>query len=394
MDENTHTVIARSVATKQSSRSTMSLLGCFTLRARNDGAMRWGTSSPPCQRREDVTRNPNPICVNLRNLRLYKKIICALFLICGLCGAVAAEQPKPGAIGYSRHTLTSGGYERQYGVYAPAHYTGKSNVPLVVILHGGGGSGWGTLRDTNWQKQADAATFLVAYPDGLARDPSKPGQFRGNPQTWNDGSGRFGQEGRDGPVDDVAFLDAMLDKVVADFAVDEGRVYVTGFSNGASMTFHFGERSKRRIAGIAPVAGECWSKQPKLPHPVPLCYVTGAADPLNPLGGGVITLPGGSSAVNTTPKPPVSESIARWCGALGEGAKPTHRETLGDNRAEIVSNQKTNSAHEVVVVTVPGLGHYWPGGAQNLPQAIAGPFVDTFDATPFIWGFFAQHSVD
>ena len=300
--------------------------------------------------------------------------------------AGCADRPPP-PTGHSSHTLTIGWHTRGYGVYAPTGHTGARPLPLVVILHGGGGTGRGMLRDTGWQEKADAEHFLVAYPDGLARDPSRPARFRGNPQTWNDGSGRFTHGENAELVDDVAFLDAMLDAIIAAFSVDERRIYVTGFSNGASMAFRFGEQSRRRIAAIAPVAGACWNPSPRLSHPVPLCYVTGDCDPLNPMGGGVITLPGATPALNATPKPPVAESLARWCGALGESPALAQREIREDG-ASVMSNGK-----RVIVVTVPGHGHYWPGGPQNLPPAIAGPFRDTFNATGFIWAFFANPDV-
>ena len=323
-----------------------------------------------------------------RSVGLFKKTFLIFTLL--LAGCTNPLEVPLAETGHFAYTLASGGYPREYGVYAPPGYTGKTPLPLVIILHGGGGTGRGMLRDANWQTKADAETFLVAYPDGLARDPSQPARFQGNPRTWNDGSGRFVHGENAEAIDDVAFLDAMLDKIVADFAVDTRRIYVTGFSNGATLTFRFGEQAKRRIAAIAPVAGACWNPQPKLAHPVPLCYVTGAADPLNPLDGGRITLPGATRAVNATPKPPVSESIARWCAALGENA-PLAQHEIRDSGVCVMSNTKTHSAKEVVCVTIPGLGHYWPGGALNLPQAIAGPFIDVFDATAFIWEFFTRH---
>ena len=303
-------------------------------------------------------------------------------LIAGCAGSTESPPPgKPATPGLSAHTLTSGGHERTYGVYVPPGYTGKAPLPLVIILHGGGGNGQGTLRDSNWQQKADTENILLAVPNGLARDPSQPAKFRGNPQTWNDGSGRFPQ------IDDVAFLDAMLDKVISDFAVDEKRIYVTGFSNGAAMTFRFGAQSKRRIAAIAPVAGANWLRETKLPHPVPMCYVTGDKDLLNPMGGGKISLPGASAALNATPKPSVADSIGGWCLALGEGATFVYRETLkGDVR--VMTNGKS-----VIFVTIPGLGHYWSGGTRNLPEAIAGPYINIFDATEFIWRFFAHHTL-
>ncbi|MBM3858451.1 MAG: hypothetical protein FJ395_02235 [Verrucomicrobia bacterium] len=290
-------------------------------------------------------------------------------------GAALAANP-----GDHSHTINAGELKRHYTVHVPSGYDGRTPVPVVVMLHGGGGTSRAAATETGWGAKADKEGFLAVFPDAMARDPSKPGSFARNPQLWNDGSDRF-YPGQKAP-DDVAFLNAMLDELSAKFNVDARRIYVTGFSNGASMSFRFGAEASKRIAAIAPVAGACWLEKVRLERPVPMCYLTGSADPLNLIEGGVPRLlGGGSDKVRAKPKPPVRDSIRKWTDALGCSATPT-------------SATETNGVHierygaDVVYVTVAGQGHTWAGGRSLLPGFMVGKTTDKLNATDFIWEFF------
>jgi polyhydroxybutyrate depolymerase len=56
-------------------------------------------------------------------------------------------------------------------------------------------------------------------------------------------------------VDDVAFLDALLDDLAGAYRVDPRRVFATGMSNGAMMAYRLASELSERIAAVAPVAG-------------------------------------------------------------------------------------------------------------------------------------------
>jgi polyhydroxybutyrate depolymerase len=170
---------------------------------------------------------------------------------------------NPGAGAHS-FTLTVGGLERTYIVHVPSSYNLQKQLSAVVIMfHGGGGTARAAMWETGW---AEKAGFLAVFPNAMSRDPAQPSSFAGNPQLWNDGSGRF-YSGRKAP-DDVRFIHAMLDDLLARFAADPRRVFVTGFSNGASMSFRLGAELSKRIAAIAPVTGACWLEPLSLERPV------------------------------------------------------------------------------------------------------------------------------
>ncbi|MFA6929275.1 MAG: carboxylesterase family protein [Lentisphaeria bacterium] len=286
-------------------------------------------------------------------------------------------------------TTTVGDLQRHYTVHVPPQYDGKVPVPVVVMLHGGGGTSKAAAEKTGWGAMADKEGFLAVFPDALSRDPSKPSHFSRNPQLWNDGSGRF-YSGQKAP-DDVAFLNAMLDELATRYAMDPRCVFVTGFSNGASMCFRFGAEASNRLAAIAPVAGACWLELLPLERPIAMCYITGTADPLNLIEGGVPKLAtGGSDKVRAKPKPPVRDSILKWTRAVGAPATPRITTEVDGVRTE--THGPGRDGAEVIYVRVEGLGHTWPGGTSLLPEFMVGKRSDKLQATVFIWEFFREHA--
>jgi polyhydroxybutyrate depolymerase len=309
-------------------------------------------------------------------------------------GTVVSQENVPGpggttTAGDQTFAIKKDGLDRRYTVHVPPRYDRKTPVPVVIMLHGGGGTSRGAAYETGWGATADEVGFIAVFPDAMPPDPTKPSQFSRNPQLWNDGSNRFyaGQN----KVDDVGFLAAMLDDLNARFAVDPQRIFVTGFSNGASMTFRVGAELSKRIAAIAPVAGACWLEPLKLERPVPMCYITGTADPLNIIEGGVPRLAtGASDKVRAKPKPPVRDSILKWARAVGCPTTPSHTSESNGVRTEVYGPGREGA--EVVYITVEDMGHTWAGGISLLPESFVGKRSDKIKATDVIWDFFQRHS--
>ncbi|MCX7007146.1 MAG: alpha/beta hydrolase-fold protein [Kiritimatiellaeota bacterium] len=301
-------------------------------------------------------------------------------------GTPAKELVPPGKHDY---TLKVGEWTRRYTVQVPSNYDGKKPLPVVIMLHGGGGTSKGAAEETGWDAKADKENFLAVLPNALARDPEKPGSFSKNPQLWNDGSERFFVLQK--APDDVAFLNAMLDELCAKFSVDERRIFVAGFSNGASMTFRFGAAAAQRIAAIAPGAGACWPEPLTVARPVSMCYLTGKTDPLNLLDGGTPKMAFGASTreMRAKPKPPVRDSILKWAKAIGCPMTAAKINEANGVRIETFGPGRENS--EIVFVTVADQGHTWAGGKSLLPESWVGKRTDKLNATDFIWDFFKNH---
>jgi len=315
-------------------------------------------------------------------------LLATAILLDGMTAVITqAASTMPTKMRPGDHTLelTHDGLKRHYVVHVPPGYDGKTMVPVVIMFHGGGGKARGAMQETGWSAKSDKENFLVVYPEGVPRDPSRRGSFVSNPQSWNDGSQRAIVAASLKNIDDVGFVNAMLDDLGMKFRIDPQRLYATGFSNGASMTFRVGRELSARLAAIAPVAGSDWLEQPTPARPLSLLYITGTADPLNPLEGGEITL-GGKPAGN---KPPVREFIDKWVKMLGCVSKP---KTIYDRDGVKGFAYTTCRDHaEVVFYTVAGMGHFWPGGMSHLPEHVIGKSFNKISATDVIWKFFQQH---
>jgi len=325
-----------------------------------------------------------------------RHLAAGLCLACAVLGACSgdpeASGPSSAPPGPGDHALTLqvGSLERHYLLHVPPQCDGRRPVPVVIMFHGGGGTGSGAMRESGWADKADQEGFLAVFPEAMPPDPTKPARFRTNGQVWNDGSGRFHAGEKNIP--DVAFIDAMLDDLIARCNVDRRRIYATGFSNGASMTFRVGAELSERIAAIAPFAGALWIRQPKPARPVSLYYITGDADPLNPLEGGAprFATGGASRDMAAHPKPPVRAHVTTWIRLLGCPAEPQQTLASPGVTTEVYGGGRDGS--EVRFTVIQDHGHVWPGGRNQLPESLVGPASDKFKATDAIWEFFRAHA--
>lgn len=276
---------------------------------------------------------------------------------------------------------------REFILYVPESYDPSTPVPVVIMLHGFGGTGLSAAKETGWSAKAERESFMVIYPEASRPDPLKPQNFRKNPQAWNDGSGRF--HAAEKKMDDVRFIAKILDQVLLEFRVDSDRIFVTGFSNGASMAFRLGAELSQRIAVAAPVSGTCWIDHPEPRRAISICYITGLADPLNPIDGGFPKLAIGGKEQGGVAKPPVQSFIDRWVKSLGCQEETQFDDTTSGVRKRVYGSGRASS--EVMFITVEGLGHHWPGGVSQVPNFLVGKASDKLKATDVLWEFFKSH---
>jgi len=277
-----------------------------------------------------------------------------------------------------------GEIERKYTVHIPPGYDVSKPVPLVIMFHGGGGTAAGSMIHTDWASKADQEEFLVAFPEGTAPDPTQPGNFLKNPQTWNDGSGRH----HAGMVEanDIGFTGAMLDELLATFAIDSKRIYMTGFSNGASIAYRVGVELQNRVAAVAALGGHLLLREIELERSISLLSIFGMDDPLNPPEGGEIIF----GAVYQ--QPPIEKSVLQWTEALG--CVPEPEIIYAHNGIKAVSFAHCRENAEVILYTIEGLGHVWPGGKNLLPESWVGKPSDKLKANDVVWEFFEKHPME
>lgn len=164
-----------------------------------------------------------------------------LFLLClGLGLATAGARPG-GAQALTAKTLEWQGATRTWYEHVPASCRGAKPVPLVIALHGNSGRGDSFAPQSEWMPQADAAGFIVAFPNG--------GIPVGGDFGWN----AFVFDGR--APDDAGFLAEMIVRLKGAHRIDPARVYLVGFSNGGGMASTFAGLHASTLAAIAPVSG-------------------------------------------------------------------------------------------------------------------------------------------
>jgi polyhydroxybutyrate depolymerase len=260
--------------------------------------------------------------------------------------------------------VTVGGLDRTYHVYVPAQRA--PSPPLVVVLHGGFGTGAGAEAQYRWDPMADRNGFVVLYPDGLQR-------------AWNAGD-CCGQPRARG-VDDVAFIEAAIRATARAYATDPERLYVTGMSNGAMMTYRLACESALPIAAIAPVAGTL-TVACEHPQRVSVLHLHGLADRNVPMDGGF-----GSGFARVSYRP-VASAIAAFRKADDCAAPVTTTAGPVTTARSACANGKS-----VELTTVAEAGHQWPGSVRPPARATAILRLDApstaLDATELIWSFFA-----
>ena len=265
-------------------------------------------------------------------------------------------------------TLNFGGLERTYRLYRPAGLARDAAVPLVLVLHGGFGTGAGAERAYHWDETADAHGFVVLYPDGIGR-------------SWNAGACCGPALRRN--LDDIGFLEALIEHITNDEHIDLRRIYVTGISNGAMMTYRLACESHLKLAALGPVAGT-FSAPCKQSHPTSVLAIHGLDDRTVPFAGGV------GVGFDKSPRPAVSDVIARWRAVDHCAAARSHDEPPVHYEISTCEVGRT-----VELVTIAGAGHQWPGSETPPPAAAALLHLDqpsrALDATALLWSFFAAH---
>jgi polyhydroxybutyrate depolymerase len=296
----------------------------------------------------------------------------------------------PSAAGnYQKSSFVHDGLDRSFNIYIPSSFDKSVHMPLVIVLHGRGTNGEAMILVTRkgFDKLADKDKFITVYPNGI--------EFN-----WNDG--RMDEEANDRAhrenIDDVGFISALIDFMIKNYNTDPKRVYITGMSNGALMAYRLACELSDKIAAIAPVDGSIarlFLSECKPARPVSVLAINNVNDPMVPFEGGEIY--GHFHLVKLGKVLSVKESIMFWvnrdkCLTLPaiteEPDKDPKDGTRVLRRAYTHGIEKT----EVIVYSIDGGGHTWPGGVQYLPEWIIGKTCMDIDADEVIWSFFKKHS--
>ena len=186
----------------------------------------------------------------------------------------------------------------------------------------------------------------------------------------------------------MAFLEALIGEIQQDWRVDPARVYVAGISNGGMMTHRLGCELSDKIAALAVVAGAKGESDCMPVPPLSVILFHGTADLYVPLAGGlskkhILKYPGTPPPIH----PPLKDAREFWISRLGCSSQPR---VSGKSPIRKETYTNANSGCEVVIYTIEGGGHTWPGTVVGNWRNRSEPMQEV-PASRLIWEFFTRH---
>jgi len=186
------------------------------------------------------------------------------------CNVFSLEQE--GAERNLQGDLESGGFPRTYQLHLPPEYEDKQ-LPVVIVLHGGGGSASGVRALTSFDGVADQWDFMAVYPDGWLG-------------SWAEGCDCTNAD--TAGVDDVLFISELIDELDADLGINRSRVYAAGYSAGGFMMHKLACDLTDRLTAVASVAGTLPGPLAQTCEPsrkMPFMMIHGTGDSVVPYEG-------------------------------------------------------------------------------------------------------------
>jgi len=294
-------------------------------------------------------------------------------LLGGCSGAPAPGPPTPvvdmtpaARSGDYEQAMAFGSGTRTYYLHLPPAVGRGKPLPLVIMLHGAGGTGASFASFIGMSELADREGFIAVYPDGS--DPVQ-GHLTFNAH-W------CCYYAQDHNVDDVGYISALIDLLHVRYNVNLKMVYAGGLSNGAMMAYWLADRLSNRIAAIAPVAGAMAGDEPAPAQSVSVIAFHGDADNTVRYNG-----------VSKTDYHylAAADSTGFWVKRDGCKLAAQRRENDTSIRDDYTACTQGSA---VTLYTIKGGGHAWP--SDETVAKLVGNEANTSTAK-LIWEFFKAH---
>jgi len=291
--------------------------------------------------------------------------------------AVAEAVVSPQVVGTSELVqLRHGGRDRRYHLHVPPHEQNEAGLPLLLVLHGGGGNGEHSRAVTRLDQLGIEKGFVVAFPDGTGRLPKKQ-------LTWN--AGGIDVYASRNNIDDVGFCKTVVADIQKRVPIDTSRVFVTGHSNGGMMCHRLAREAADVFKGIAPVAGAMNLTEVDPSTPIAVLMIHGTKDQhVRIEGGETEARRGRGRRVDAS----LQDAVDYYVERNGLVAYPDRAERGDVKVAKYLRQRGDGEPTPVWVVRLEGGGHAWPG-TRVRPQALTDrPF--EWPASNAIVEFFAS----
>lgn len=274
------------------------------------------------------------------------------------------------------------GYTRHFILHLPIQHRGADKLPLLIALHGGGGTAIGMIRLTlgRFNELADQHDFLVVYPQGLEK-------------SWHDGRDDPISYAHKNNIDDIGFLQEIIAVMVKEYNADAEKIFVTGISNGGFMSIRISRDLASQVRAVAPVCANIPVATEELHQSAPpmnVLLINGTADPLVPYNGGYVEVLGKKrgKVIST------EGSINIFADRNDYGGVPQVEDLENrdpDDGTKVIREEYVNATtgKAVVLLKVAGGGHTWPGGWQYLSEKLIGRTSKDINLCDEIWAFFS-----
>ncbi|MBU0468302.1 MAG: hypothetical protein KKD07_01525 [Candidatus Omnitrophica bacterium] len=330
------------------------------------------------------------------------KYSCFILPFVFICRISFAQLPD----GHQEFILEHDDLQRKFIIYLPSAYDNEQEIPLVIAIHGGGGSAEGSIHYFELTQKAEEEKFIIAYPQGFAIKV-----LGKNFGSWN--GGNCCGPALKNNIDDVGFIRKMILQIEKDFKVDPKRVYATGMSNGAIMSYALACELSDKIAAIAPVGSIGHYKQCEPQYPVPVLHIHGIDDPCAVYEGctdcqGCSAKFMKSMGLKFKENRMDVESVTSFLDKHRQinGCSYVTKETFKNKGATCLEYQNCDNNADVILCSVKGLGHTWPGRTTYSAKSCdfrpngflcrswinsVGQLNQDINANDMIWEFFQNH---
>jgi polyhydroxybutyrate depolymerase len=280
--------------------------------------------------------------------------------------------------GLERKSIISGEIQREFLVFAPEDSKGEK-LPLVIALHGAQSNSELMAGALNYRfiELAKRDRVILIFPDGIGK-------------TWNDGRGNQNYEATAKNIDDLKFLDELIDKAQNLYSVDPNKIFMLGSSNGGFMTFYYACTHTEKLKAIGSIISGMSSELIKTCNPgnsTSLTMINGKADPLVKFNGGEIKI-GRKTHGEVMP---AVDTLKFW-GLKANCLSSPKIKTIskGTEKLDEITYSGCSNLNTIKLYAIDGAGHGIPGSKQYLPQFIIGKMSAEFNGPDIIWENFSK----
>lgn len=275
-------------------------------------------------------------------------------------------------------------YQRKFMVHFPPNFNTTTQRPLVLNLHGGSGNMLSAQGFSMLNPVSDQNNFIVAWPQGYGIAP--PGF------SWADGRNTSADQAG---VDDIGFIDKLIDTLITRYNVDTNRIYICGFSNGGFMVQRLACELPERFAAMASLGSSMDTvlyQNCNPTKPIPMAFFNGTADPAMPYGGGPMQNP------QVIPVVPVDTTVQFWVAHNNcQTASPVFNFpdtfTTDNSTAELYNFTNCDCNADVRFYKLINGGHTWPGVYVASQASVLGNTNRDINASIELWNFFNAHTL-